>query len=55
MKYLIPLLLNSKKMFTSKKKKQESLKQKRKKPKCWSKSKRFLEKSCNMESRDNSL
>ena len=31
-KYLIPLLLNLKKMFSSKKKKLETLKQKRKRP-----------------------
>ena len=50
-KYLIPLLLNLKKIFSSKKKNLKTLKQKRKKPNCWSKSKRFLEETCNMESK----
>ena len=42
--YLIPLLLYLKKISTSKKKNLKTLKQKRKKPNCWLKSKRFLEK-----------
>ena len=50
-KYLIPLLLNLKKIFSSKKKNQKTLKQKRKKPNCWSKLKRFLEETCNLESK----
>ena len=51
MKYLIPLWLNLKKMFSSKKKNQKTLKQKRKKPNSQSKLKSFLEKPCNIESK----
>ena len=50
-KCLIPLLLNLKKIFSSKKENQKTLKQKRMKPNCWSKSKRFLEEPCHMESK----
>ena len=51
--YLIPLMPNLKKVWkiiSSKKKNQKTLKQKRKKQKCWSKSKRFLEKPCSIYS-----
>ena len=48
-KYFIPLLLNLNKIFSPTKKSQKTLKEERKKPNCWQKSKRFLEKHCNME------
>ena len=51
MKYLVPLLLNLKKIFSSKKKNQKTLKQKRKKPNYWPKSKSFLDEPCTMESK----
>ena len=38
-------------MLSSEKKNQKTLKHKRKKPNRWSKSKRFFEKLCNMESK----
>ena len=51
MKYLIPLSLNLKKIFSSKQKNQKTLEQKRKKPNCWLKSKRFLDEPCDMKSK----
>ena len=53
-KYLIPLLLNLQKvwkMLNSKKNNQNNLKQNRKNPNWWRKSKSFHEKPCNMESK----
>ena len=46
-----PIITEFEENIQFKEKNKQSLKQKRKKPNCWSKSKRFLEEPCNMESK----